>query len=75
LRPLTPPAALTEAGEQGIRRIAVNYEDDAVADVFLRSFDPRFLCYRPCLRKKDDTIDFYFFACLYKFLSKGRVYA
>ncbi|MFO7905010.1 MAG: HAD family hydrolase [Planctomycetota bacterium] len=32
-------ALLTEAGEAGICRIAVNYDNDAVADVFLRGFD------------------------------------
>lgn len=32
-------AVLTEAGQAGLRRIAVNYDDDAVADVFLRGFD------------------------------------
>jgi hypothetical protein len=32
-------AALAEAGLVGMRRIAVNCDDDALADVFLRSFD------------------------------------
>jgi FMN phosphatase YigB (HAD superfamily) len=32
-------AVLAQAGEQGIRRIAVNYDEDAAADVFIRSFD------------------------------------
>lgn len=30
---------LADAGHWGIRRVAVNYDEDAVADVFLRSFD------------------------------------
>ncbi len=32
-------ATLAEAGDCGIRRIAVNYDDDALADVFIGSFD------------------------------------
>ncbi|MFW6171345.1 MAG: HAD family hydrolase [Planctomycetota bacterium] len=32
-------ALLTEAGEAGMCRVAVNYDNDAVADVFLRGFD------------------------------------
>lgn len=32
-------ALLAEAGAAGIRRIAVNYDEDAVADIFLRGFD------------------------------------
>ena len=32
-------AVLAQAGELGIRRIAVNYDEDAAADVFIRSFD------------------------------------
>ncbi len=32
-------AALSDAGSQGIQRVAVNYDDDVVADVFLRSFE------------------------------------
>ncbi len=32
-------AALAEAGQVGVRRIAVNYDEDATADIFMDNFD------------------------------------